>query len=231
MTRNFRLTPDTGTRAGRMLTAGRLTATVTSERTGQHVTIELVAKRKLDGWKGAPLAEATHVFITVPSPEGWGDKVGTYNPGSQRLYEADGADPARVFAALQVMAYASGQPTHPQARVLEASRCGRCGRELTDPVSIERGIGPECYGATTGSSHQSKHTGAREVSQRTPERAPQVPANAPQEPARPRTRGAARGSRADRDYAAENGRQLRAEQGAGQQMATLPGASWEDIFG
>jgi hypothetical protein len=24
-------------------------------------------------------------------------------------------------------------------------RCRRCGRELTDPVSIERKIGPECY--------------------------------------------------------------------------------------
>jgi len=28
--------------------------------------------------------------------------------------------------------------------VFHAGRCGRCGRELTDPVSIERGIGPEC---------------------------------------------------------------------------------------
>ena len=26
-----------------------------------------------------------------------------------------------------------------------AGRCGKCGRQLTDPVSIERGIGPECW--------------------------------------------------------------------------------------
>lgn len=34
--------------------------------------------------------------------------------------------------------------------VVEESTCGACGRELTDPVSIERGIGPECFGKSTG---------------------------------------------------------------------------------
>jgi hypothetical protein len=33
------------------------------------------------------------------------------------------------------------------------SRCGRCTRQLTDPVSIARGIGPECFGRDTGSRH------------------------------------------------------------------------------
>lgn len=30
--------------------------------------------------------------------------------------------------------------------VNHAGRCGRCGRLLTNPESIERGIGPECWG-------------------------------------------------------------------------------------
>lgn len=30
--------------------------------------------------------------------------------------------------------------------------CGRCGRRLTDPVSIERGIGPKCYSFLTNGS-------------------------------------------------------------------------------
>jgi hypothetical protein len=38
----------------------------------------------------------------------------------------------------------------------EEARCGKCGRALTDPVSIARGIGPECYGASTGSAHETK---------------------------------------------------------------------------
>jgi len=32
----------------------------------------------------------------------------------------------------------------PQTEVWHEGCCGRCGRPLTDPVSIQRGIGPEC---------------------------------------------------------------------------------------
>jgi hypothetical protein len=36
----------------------------------------------------------------------------------------------------------------PEGQMLAGSRltgkCSRCGAELTDPVSVERGIGPEC---------------------------------------------------------------------------------------
>jgi hypothetical protein len=42
------------------------------------------------------------------------------------------------------------------AEIKIASFCGRCGRPLSDPVSIDRGIGPECYGRGTGSQHQHK---------------------------------------------------------------------------
>lgn len=30
-------------------------------------------------------------------------------------------------------------------RIEHAGKCGKCGRTLTDPESIERGIGPECW--------------------------------------------------------------------------------------
>lgn len=29
--------------------------------------------------------------------------------------------------------------------IYRENRCGRCRKSLTDPISIERGIGPECY--------------------------------------------------------------------------------------
>ena len=33
-----------------------------------------------------------------------------------------------------------------EAELVDAGRCARCGRRLTDPQSLERGIGPDCYG-------------------------------------------------------------------------------------
>ena len=32
-----------------------------------------------------------------------------------------------------------------EARLVGAGRCKRCGRELSDPVSVERGVGPDCW--------------------------------------------------------------------------------------
>jgi hypothetical protein len=148
---------DTDTRAGRMLEAGRLTATFRSP-TGAHITLT-VKSRKKDGerWVGCPLDEAMVMFIAVKSADGgWDDKVGKVTQA--RGFVADrNADPARVWCAKQLLRWVQGQPTAPSLEIMEESRCGRCGRALTDPVSIERGIGPECYGARTGSQHQVKH--------------------------------------------------------------------------
>jgi hypothetical protein len=33
---------------------------------------------------------------------------------------------------------------HPQLIVHHENHCGRCGRTLTVPESVERGIGPDC---------------------------------------------------------------------------------------
>ena len=56
-------------------------------------------------------------------------------------------------AILAIFEYAATGDTAGGERVQEASRCGRCFRTLTDPVSIDRGIGPECLGRDTGSQH------------------------------------------------------------------------------
>lgn len=38
----------------------------------------------------------------------------------------------------------SGSAEYPTVKVFHEGKCGRCGRPLTDPASIERGYGPEC---------------------------------------------------------------------------------------
>ena len=164
------LKPNLDRRAGRMLSRGRLTATVTSHKTGQHITIHA---KCCTNDKDAPYGKKwpgcskrrnqprpTHVFLTA----GEHDKVGTFYPQTGKFYADRNADPARVYAAKLVLMYAT-EDTAFQSEVVESDNCGKCGRTLTDPVSIARGIGPECYGQETGSSHELKNDPERRAEQ------------------------------------------------------------------
>lgn len=153
-------------RAGRMLAAGNVTVTVTSWKTGQHVTVRLKCnvdnrdrtyKANGKNWEKCPLEDATHVFIDVPAADGgFGDKIGTFYPKTGTFYKDTNADEARVYAAAIVAHWLNGDDVRSTCQ--EESRCGVCARPLTDPVSITRGIGPECFGKVTASQHQVKHT-------------------------------------------------------------------------
>lgn len=160
--------PDAGMRAGRMMNAGRVKVTVTSLKTGVHITVLLKAfadnrQRQYSttdkNWMQCPLRDATHVFCEVPNSSGWNDKVGTFYPQTGRWYDADNADPNRVWAAQAISHWLMGrEPAN--AEFTEETECGVCGRTLTDPESIARGIGPECFGRMTESQHQIKSAGA-----------------------------------------------------------------------
>jgi hypothetical protein len=154
-----RIAPDASVnRAGAMLAAGQLTITLTSKVTGEHITIKAVCKARnaeTNRWERVPFEQATHVFCEVPSSS-WGDRVGTFRPQTGYFYGDAAADPKRVWAAVAALRYACKGTEHAQAEYAEADRCGRCGRELTDPESIARGVGPECYGQLTGSAHERR---------------------------------------------------------------------------
>lgn len=145
--------PTQDTRLGRMLTAGRLTVTMRSKRTGEHVTLTLEAMKKAERWQHATLSEASHVFIKMGQGGYGSSKVGTFYPATGKLY-FDTPDKAWQFATLETLLSARvGVQETSTYELREADLCGKCGRELTDPVSIERGIGPTCIGALTGSVH------------------------------------------------------------------------------
>lgn len=157
------ITPNLDTRAGRMLAAGRVKVTVTSHKTGEHITIlfkvfvdnrnkEFAPKGK--NWMPCTWDEATHVFIEVPNQGDWNDKVGTYYPRNGKFYEDRSADGARIYAAALAARWLNGETF--ESTCQEESECARCGLTLTDPVSIARGIGPVCLGKMTGSQHQVK---------------------------------------------------------------------------
>lgn len=183
--------PSERTRVGRILSGGHLTATITSKKSGQHISLDFVCKVKTNGtptWKQVVWREATFVFINTVG----GDRVATYFPDSGKLSPARGADPKRVWAAKHVLLVAgdlmsyehtetgigsmnySEQVDTPLFELTAASICGKCGRELTDPISIQRGLGPHCYGASTASEHQVKERQPREAAP-----APQVQVSAP----------------------------------------------------
>lgn len=151
------------------MSAGRCKVTVTREDIPEHLTVQYVCfadnrEKQFDPnsgkrWVNCQLEDATHVFAEVPTPSGqYNDKIGTYYPTSGRWFEADNADPQRIRAAILTALWLQDQksPFLLGFNFEESVECGKCGAELSDPVSIARGIGPDCYGQLTGSSHQVK---------------------------------------------------------------------------
>jgi len=145
---------------------GRARVTVKSKETGRHLTVRLACKAKgpdgryvsrarLEGRVGYGEADAVFADGGDPVYAGW---VGTYYPRSGKWYPADEATTAPGswygWAAQAVIHWAMGDGNlEEQAEVSLESECSYCGRALTDPESIERGIGPECYGRHTKSKH------------------------------------------------------------------------------
>lgn len=143
---------------------GRVETTVRSRATGKHVTVLLTAKKKRGerGWESRSstkgrvgIGEADAVFLDDPTLE-WPDgKLGFFDLGSGEWRPRRDADPARLWAAERILRWgltgADPDALAERAEVLVALRCSSCGRKLTDPKSIERGIGPECFGKRTRS--------------------------------------------------------------------------------
>lgn len=151
--------PSGDTRLGRMLAAGRLTATMRSKASGNHITLTFQSKAKIDDrWQSVPFYQATHVFISQGGGGFNSVKVGTLYPKKGDLYLNAGFDTAPWLYAIThtLLAAQTGDVDTEQYEIQEASRCGHCGKELTDPISIERGIGPTCLGSDTGSQHYHK---------------------------------------------------------------------------
>jgi hypothetical protein len=134
-------------------TSGALTCTVSSRQTGRHLTLRLrCSRRDPDGpkrWPTVPFDDATHVFVDDFD----GEEIAMYAPSRGVIVWAPRATPAAQWTVAALMRYLAGADTRliAQAELAAVSHCLRCERELTDPESIERGYGPDCYGEVTGS--------------------------------------------------------------------------------
>lgn len=138
---------------------GRATVTVRSAKTKRHVTVDLVCRARGENGRFVSratiagrvgLADAHVIEARDPLREGRDSYVGSfYRSGSRWRASAD-ADAARVWTADRVItAVLTGVPLVHE--MLVADTCSACGKPLTDPVSIEAGMGPDCRGRATGS--------------------------------------------------------------------------------
>lgn len=119
--------------------AGNATFTVRSEKTGTRFTFKV----------RQPKPETPHFVSLLSGPDNENDFcfLGTlFADGSYRhsiKSRVSETAPSAVAARWVVSRIAKGQPLT-QCEIWHEGKCGRCGRKLTVPESIETGIGPEC---------------------------------------------------------------------------------------
>lgn len=125
--------------------AGNATITLESLRTGRHLTYKV---SRADGDK--PLWFVA--LLTGPDNDSDYTYLGLLRPGDNGIVTlcltaksrmTDDSEPVRGWRYMWRHVHVfKNMP--PEMEVHHEGRCGRCGRKLTVPESIERGIGPEC---------------------------------------------------------------------------------------
>jgi hypothetical protein len=127
--------------------AGNATFTLLSVSTQNRFTYK-VRKPKDDEERTAKWGESFFVsLLRGPSNEddfaymGVIDKKGFHATNKSRM--GPEAPSWKAFAYFLARMAAGGEPSTTM-EFWHEGRCGRCGRKLTVPVSVARGIGPEC---------------------------------------------------------------------------------------
>jgi hypothetical protein len=130
----------------KFLLAGRALYTV-DNGSGEHYTFKVRLKK--GEWNGKP---SETYFVQVKAPGGpWPYQyIGILNPDTGHIKCTSksaflpGTKEYDVAAwSTQVVIRGTMIPSNYDVR--HAGKCGKCAKTLTDPESIERGIGPECW--------------------------------------------------------------------------------------
>jgi hypothetical protein len=132
------------------VTAGHAIFTVSSPK-GKHYTFKVC---KVDPKAGSPFTSPAWFVHVLTGPNNLHDYsfIGQLDPKRFRVTQSwkstigAQAECLKVLAwALKVVRQTAGGYVIPTGyKIDHAGKCGRCGRTLTVPQSIECGIGPEC---------------------------------------------------------------------------------------
>lgn len=125
----------------RFFSAGRAVFTVDNGK-GQHYTYRIGHSK--------PEQPLFVGLLTGPNNEADYTYLGIYNPESHQVRLTAKSRYTEETAPVKVIRWAikqvvEGKPLPEGYSVKHEGKCCRCGRTLTTPESVERGIGPECW--------------------------------------------------------------------------------------
>jgi hypothetical protein len=132
--------------ARKYLLAGNAYTTLVSKKTGTRFTFRIQrGKPKMEG-------KVTPWFVALLNgPENGSDYTflgtifqdGFYKHGGKSRVSPDAAS-AKAFAWVWARVNGGVGEVLNDVEIWHSGRCGVCGRLLTDPASVTRGIGPKC---------------------------------------------------------------------------------------
>ena len=130
---------------GRFLYAGNATFTLRSKKTGTRFTYKVSHKKGGDvsfvSLLTGPDNTSDYRYLGLLPDDRAGEIRGIGKGKSCADYDAPSAKAFRYF-----LDFVWGRNEGKGLEIWHEGRCGRCGRKLTVPESIETGLGPECAG-------------------------------------------------------------------------------------
>jgi Family of unknown function (DUF6011) len=130
--------------ARRFALAGRATLTLKSLVTEKHYTFRVNKAKKGEVWFVQVLTDGDqYVYMGILRGDG---------PSFMLTKKSKFTEEAPAYKAFKFFAdHLIGAKHLPdKLEVRHEGACGRCARPLTHPLSIDRGIGPECWAAMGG---------------------------------------------------------------------------------
>lgn len=128
------------------LLAGNAHVTFQSRKTGTRFTYRVRQAKQREGGGTPP-----HFVAVLTGPDNGASyeylgflRDGRFIHGGRQARIEASAQSAVAFA--WVWRCLSAGKMHLELAVYHEGRCGRCGRRLTDPLSISTGLGPKCRG-------------------------------------------------------------------------------------
>lgn len=119
--------------------AGRAKFTIRSDRTGKHYTFKVKKDRDSRVWYVSKLTTGSH-YLYLGSI--FGEEEFNFRMTKKSTPHADKMEAWKAFDWL--WDYLKREEAPPQLTFLHMGKCGMCGIELSDPVSIKEGYGPDC---------------------------------------------------------------------------------------